>query len=76
MYAFGNGVARDRTKARALLAESLDERTGEFYLWVVRSFETGDGVAKDEAEAQEWYKLAAEAGNEEAKKALSGPTAP
>lgn len=73
MYAFGSGVARDRTKASALLAESLDERTGEFYLWVARSFETGDGVAKDEAEAQEWYKLAAHVGNEEAKKALQRP---
>jgi TPR repeat protein len=46
-YAFGLGVSRDRERAHALFRQSLGSRAPETYLWVARSFETGDGVAKE-----------------------------
>jgi TPR repeat protein len=65
-YAFGLGVKRDRERAHALLRNSLGARAQDMYLWVAKSFETGDGVAKDAQEAIAWYRIAADDGSSEA----------
>jgi TPR repeat protein len=67
-YAFGHGVSRDREKAKALLQSSTDGKTAEFYFWIGRSFEKGDGVEKNILEAKNWYQIAAEAGYLQARK--------
>jgi uncharacterized protein len=69
MYAFGNGVAKDRKRATELLDDS--EKAADLYFWIGQSFDNGDGVAEDRGEAKVWYSLAAQAGNEEAKKITS-----
>ena len=66
-YAFGLGVKRDRDRARALLRRSLGSRAQDTYFWVAKSFETGDGVAKDSQEAMAWYRIAADDGSSEAR---------
>lgn len=71
MYAFGNGVAQDRKRAAELLGGSGNEKTADLYLWIGQSFDKGDGVSADSNEAKAWYGLAAQAGNEEARKLLS-----
>jgi uncharacterized protein len=76
-YAFGFGVKRDRERARALLRNSLGARAQDMYLWVAKSFETGDGVAKDAQEAIAWYRIAADDGSSEARdhlKSIGGNT--
>lgn len=76
-YAFGLGVSRDRQRAHALLRDSLGSRAPETYLWVAKSFETGDGVTKDSKEAIAWYRIAADDGSSEARehlKIISGST--
>jgi len=76
-YAFGLGVSRDRGRAQALLGRSLGAKAQETYLWVAKSFETGDGVAKDPQEAIAWYRIAAHDGNSEARehlKSIGGST--
>jgi TPR repeat protein len=67
MYAFGDGVARDRKKAVDLLSQA-NQGLPDMYLWIAQSFEKGDGVVKDDSEARAWYSLAAEAGSADAKK--------
>lgn len=66
-YAFGLGVNRDRERAHALLRASLGPEAQKTYLWVARSFDTGDGVAKDAQEAIAWYRIAANDGSGEAR---------
>jgi TPR repeat protein len=70
--AFGLGVHRDRDRAHALFRHSLGQRAQETYLWVAKSFETGDGVAKDLNEARAWYQIAADDGSSEARDHLKG----
>lgn len=69
MYAFGNGVAKDRKRATELL--DGNEKAADLYFWIGQSFDKGDGVAENHNEAKAWYSLAAQAGNEEAKKIIS-----
>jgi TPR repeat protein len=67
-YALGLGVQRDREKAHSLLRHST---TGsEMYVWIAKSLENGDGVAKDQTEAMAWYRIAADEGSTEAKEHL------
>ena len=76
-YAFGLGVSRDRERARGLLRDSLGSRAPETYLWVAKSFETGDGVTKDAKEAMAWYRIAADDGSSKARehlKSIGGST--
>jgi TPR repeat protein len=44
----------------------------EMYLWIARSFENGDGVSKDPAEAMAWYRIAADEGSSQARSHLEG----
>jgi TPR repeat protein len=70
--AFGLGVRRDRDRAHALFRHSLGLRARDTYLWIAKSFETGDGVAKDANEAMAWYRIAADDGSSEARDHLKG----
>jgi TPR repeat protein len=36
-------------------------------LWIAKSLENGDGVAKDSTEAMAWYQVAADEGSAEAR---------
>jgi TPR repeat protein len=65
-YAFGLGLHRNRDRAHALFRESLGARAPDTYLWVAKSFETGDGVGRDAEEAIAWYRIAANDGSKEA----------
>jgi TPR repeat protein len=69
-YAFGLGVSRNRERAHALLRDSLGTRASDTYLWVAKSFETGDGVGRDTGEAVAWYRIAADDGSNEARERL------
>lgn len=62
-YAFGLGVEKNRSKAVELLKNSTQDKTAEMYFSVARSYEKGEGVARNEAEVLAWYKIAAEAGS-------------
>ena len=82
-YALGLGVRRDRERAHAMLHRSMGPKALEMYTWLAKSFENGDGVAKDPAEAMAWYRIAADEGSDQArtrlerekKSALSAPQA-
>jgi TPR repeat protein len=67
-YALGLGVQRDREKAYSLLRHSTNGN--EMYVWIAKSLENGDGVAKDPAEAMTWYRIAADEGSAEAREYL------
>jgi TPR repeat protein len=69
-YAFGQGTRIDREKARQLLRASLGDKASEMYLWVAKSFESGDQVAKSPEEATAWYRIAAAEGSTEAQEWL------
>ena len=71
-YAFGLGVSRSRERAHALFRHSLGSKSQDTCMWVAKSFETGDGVAKDMEEAIAWYRIAAEDGSIEAREHLKG----
>jgi TPR repeat protein len=71
-YAFGLGVKRNRERAHTFFRQSLGSRAQETYLWVAKSFESGDGVAKDAEEAIAWYRIAADDGSSEAREHLKG----
>lgn len=73
MYAFGLGVPRNRSRAQQLLRESTVAKysmTGDMYLSIARSYETGDKVPADKQEALAWYRIAADAGSGEARQHL------
>lgn len=65
-YALGLGTARNRSKARELIQASMPDQSSGMFLWIARSFEKGDGVPRNPAEAEAWYRVAAESGNAEA----------
>jgi TPR repeat protein len=75
-YAFGQGVSKDRDRARQLLKSALGAKSAEMYAWIAKSFEMGDGVAKDPTEATAWYHIAAEAGSSEAQEWLQRQALP
>ena len=68
MYAAGDGVTRDRTKAlfwyRAAASQGFT--AAQFSLGLI--YAEGEGVPKDEVEAYVWFELAARAGDVEAAK--------
>ena len=66
-YAYGLGIGRDHQRAHALLQRALGARASEMDLSIAKSFETGDGVAKDVQEAKWWYQIAADEGSTEAR---------
>jgi TPR repeat protein len=70
-YAFGLGVARNRERAHTLFRDSLGKKSPDTCLWVAKSFEAGDGVGKDAAEALAWYHIAAADGSREAAEHLT-----
>jgi TPR repeat protein len=66
-YAFGLGVKRDRALAHDFLRHSTGKNSAEMSLWIAKSLENGDGVAKDSTEAIAWYRVAADEGSAEAR---------
>lgn len=66
-YAYGQGVTRDRQRAHTLLQASQGEKAVSTYVWIAKSFESGDGVTADPAEAVAWYEIAANEGSAEAR---------
>ncbi|MGQ0836762.1 MAG: tetratricopeptide repeat protein [Gammaproteobacteria bacterium] len=65
-YAFGQGIARNRERAHGLLQSALGSKAPEMYVWIAESFERGQEVEKDAAEALAWYRIAANEGNAQA----------
>lgn len=66
-HAFGLGVPRDRERACKLIRAAVPDRAETMYVWIARSFATGDQVEKNPAEAVAWYRIAATNGSAEAK---------
>ena len=71
LYAFGQGVPRDRELAAALFASSGTSNLSERFFSVGRELEEGKTVKRDESEAMAWFKLAAEAGHPQARARLA-----
>jgi TPR repeat protein len=55
---------------------AAEQREKERLYHLGESYEYGQGVAQDDGKAREWYQKAAEAGNEDAKRALSRLSSP
>jgi TPR repeat protein len=72
MYVHGHGVEQDIEKAVYWFrkAAEQDYSKSQHNLGVIYKH-GGKGVSPDLAEAKKWYRLAAQGGNEEAKRALS-----
>jgi TPR repeat protein len=66
-YAFGLGVQTNRERAHALLRGATGVNAPEMYLWIAKSLENGEGVAKNPEESVAWYRIAAAEGSTEAK---------
>ena len=76
MYAYGWGVRRNREYAARLLSRPGIPDLAERYFSVAKELEAGGVVARDESEAREWLRLAAEAGHVQAKALLAVPGDP
>jgi hypothetical protein len=70
LYAYGQGVPRDRERARVLIRKARGREAPDSYLWIAKSFESGDGVAADPEETEAWYRIAADEGSAEAQQRL------
>ena len=76
LYQNGQGVGQDPAQALSwyLKAALQGNATAQYDLgWL---YEHGSGVAQDLGAAAAWYRKAADQGSEDAKKALSGLSAP
>ena len=57
----------NRERAHALLRGATGVNAPEMYLWIAKSLENGEGVAKNPEESVAWYRIAAAEGSTEAK---------
>ena len=67
LYANGEGVAQNYTKAREWWEKAADKGDATAMLYLGRLYYNGHGVAHDYAKAREWFEKAADEGNAEAK---------
>jgi uncharacterized protein len=73
LYAYGWGVKRDRERAATLMAAAGTSNLPDRFFSIGQEFEEGKVVEKDQKEALEWFRLAAEAGHPQAKVRFSRP---
>ena len=71
LYANGEGVAQNYTKAREWWEKAADKGDATAMLYLGRLYYNGHGVAHDYAKAREWFEKAADKGNTDALASLA-----
>ena len=66
MYANGEGVSKDSTKAVELFQKSAEQGNVDAQNNLGVMYYAGEGVPRDEAKAKQWFKKAAAQGNADA----------
>lgn len=71
-YAFGQGVPRDRDRAKVYYLSAQGEQAHKTFYWLAEQYENGAPlVPVDHTEALAWYAAAAEMGDERAQLVLA-----